>query len=246
MSEPAFRPDRLAAIEAAEEHHPWFVARRAMVAGLVDRVRRPGPARILDVGCGTGRTLSALARDGDDPVGVDLLADHAHADGGPTGVSRADARELPFPDDTADIVLALDVLEHVVEDGVAAAELVRVARPAGHIVVTVPAHPWLWSYRDDDAGHVRRYRRAEIVDLLSGAGARVEQVAWFAGATLPLLALLRVVGRHSRRMRDVEERPSGGVAVRALSAVLHAEARGVVDGGGPPVGSSLVVVARAA
>jgi hypothetical protein len=118
-----------------------------------------------------------------------------------------------------------------------------VAAPGGIVIVTVPAHPWLWSYRDDDAGHVRRYTRAGLVTLLTGAGLRPRQVSWFAGATLPPLALVRLVAGSSRRARDVEEAPGAGPVGRLVARVLRAEARAVVAGGGPPLGSTLVAVA---
>jgi SAM-dependent methyltransferase len=242
---PPFRPDRLASIAAAEDVHPWFVARRELVAGLVGRHRPSGSARIVDVGCGTGRTLTAVTRPGDEATGLDLLAGQAHAAGGRDDLVAADVRDLPLPADTADVVLALDVLEHVEEDDLAARELARVAAPGGIVIVTVPAHPWLWSYRDDDAGHVRRYTRTGLVTLLTGAGLRPRQVAWFAGATLPPLALVRFVARSSRRARDLEEAPGGGPVGRLVGRVLRAEARAVVAGGGPPLGSTLVAVAAA-
>lgn len=244
-----FRSDRLAAIAAAEEHHPWFVARRHLVGGLVarhrgDAVEGGAPGCVVDVGCGTGRTLAAVARTRDRAIGIDLLAGQSHRVAGTGDLVEADACALPLDDDVADVVLALDVLEHVQRDATAAAELARVVSPRGVVVVTVPAHPWLWSHRDEDAGHERRYTRAAAVGLLSGAGLRIQQVSWFAGSTLPALALLRLLGQRSPRLRDLEERPAAGPVGRLLRRVLLAEARSVVRGTGPPVGSSIVVVAR--
>lgn len=245
MSDPSFRPDRLASIAAAEDVHPWFVARRELVAGLVARERPTGPARIVDVGCGTGRTLTAVTRRGDEGIGLDLLAGQSHAVGGRGDLVAADVRDLPLATGAADVVLALDVLEHVEEDALAAREIARVLTPGGVAIITVPAHQWLWSHRDDDAGHVRRYARRGLVELLDGAGLEPLQVSWFAGTTLLPLAALRLVARSSSRARDAEEAPGDGVLGRGLRAALRAEAHAIVAGGGPPMGSSLVVVARA-
>lgn len=242
----SFRPDRLDAIADAELTHPWFVARREMVIRLVARQRGPGPGRVVDVGCGTGRTLAGVSGPHDHAVGIDLLAGQAHAGPAAGAALIADVRALPLSEGRADVVLCLDVLEHVDRDDLVASELARVVRPGGIVVVTVPAHGWLWSFRDEDAGHVRRYSRSTLLQVLRDAGLQVDQLSWFAGTTLPVLALLRLVGRRWQRARDLEERPAAGLVGRVLGAALRAEARRVAAGRWTPVGSSLVALARRA
>lgn len=241
MGSATFRRDRLAAIAAAEVEHPWFVARRRMVAGLVERHRPPGTGVVVDVGCGTGATLEAVGRTGDDRIGIDLLASQAHAAG--TGMVRADARRLPLAAGSAVVALACDVLEHVDEDRVVAAEVRRILVDGGVGVVTVPARPGLWSRRDDDAGHVRRYRRSTLRATLEGAGLDIVQLSGFAVTTLPGVAVSRTLARWWPGARDAEERV-GGAAASVVGSLLRAEATAVVGGRELPTGSSLVAVVR--
>ena len=111
---------------------------------------RPGD-RLLDLGCGGGRHAFEAARRGATVVALDVdlaelkdvrqlftaLAVEAPA---PLGtVVGGDALHLPFPDGAFDRVIAAEVLEHIPDDGAAAAELARVLRPGGTMAVTVPA-----------------------------------------------------------------------------------------------------------
>ena len=73
-------------------------------------------------------------------------------------VGAAD-RPLPFSDGAFDAAVALDVLEHLDDDRAAAAELGRVVRPGGFLVVFVPAFQILWGYNDEYSHHRRRYRQ---------------------------------------------------------------------------------------
>ena len=151
---------------------------------------RPGE-RLLDLGCGGGRHAFEAARRGASVVALDVdlaelkdvrqffaaLAEEAPA---PLGtVVGADALHLPFPDGAFDRVIAAEVLEHIPDDGAAAAELARVLRPGGTMAVTVPARlpeRVCWALSDDyhapavDGGHVRIYSDAALRACLAGAG----------------------------------------------------------------------------
>ncbi|MFN0167632.1 MAG: methyltransferase domain-containing protein [Bryobacteraceae bacterium] len=149
------------------------------------------------------------------------------------------AEQLPFGDASFDAALALDVLEHV-EDRTAARELARVIRPKGLLFVTVPAFAWLWSYRDEAAGHRRRYHRAMLEQLLAEAGFQVEQAGYYQFFLFPVTIASRWLGRRSRAARDLEDLPPAAINA-AFRLVTRAE---VTLGHRWPCGSSLVAVAR--
>ena len=152
---------------------------------------RPG-MRALDVGCGQGRHaghlyargLDVVALDHDEPVLETArahIAETAEMFGDQVGtatVMRGDAYALPFDDATFDLVVASEVLEHLHDDQAAMGELLRVVKPGGQLIVTVPRFfpelvCWALSreYHEVAGGHIRIYRRSQLRERLTRAGA---------------------------------------------------------------------------
>jgi SAM-dependent methyltransferase len=196
--------------------HFWFVSRRELVQSLLRRELRAGDT-LLDVGCGTGANL-ALAGDGVRRLGVDI-----HIEELTRGMLQGDATALPLRSASVDVVLALDVLEHV-----------------GRLIATVPALRALWSVRDEAAGHRRRYSRAMLHDLLTRHGFRFLDLRGFQFVLLPLMMLTRL-RKKSVAARDFEDAPP-----RWLNSILLAVNRFELRLPRflrPRVGSSLALVA---
>jgi SAM-dependent methyltransferase len=216
-----------------EDRHWWYRERRALLAGTV---RDLAPARALDVGAAGGGNTRVLAGAGWEVCALEHSAAGAGvAAGRGLAVVRADALCLPFADRSVDLVTALDVLEHLQDDRAAVAEVRRVLRPGGRLVVTVPVDMRLWSAHDEAVGHVRRYARAELLALLRGAGLEVELVrSW--------MVLLRpAVAWQRRRSTGSDLTEPSRVVNAALGAVVRAERRLPV---GRLPGVSLLVRAR--
>lgn len=242
--EPAFRADRLATLEEIEQEHFWFRGRLVLVEALLDRhVPRAG-ALVLDLGCGSGSLLDVLERRGHRTIGMDVRPEglaRAHERHPEALLVQAEADRLPLRDGVLDAVVALDVLEHV-DDAAALREVARVLRPGGVLIASVPAVPWLWSFRDEDAGHLRRYSRRGLELELAAAGLVTAELRRYQFFLFPLVAAARVAGRRGPRVRDAEDRPSARVN-RALGAVNRLDAR-LGARVTWPWGTSLVVAAR--
>lgn len=158
----------------------------------VDFDRLPARGRLLDIGCGAGRHSFAALRRGYQVVSADLnatlLEDVAAMAGAMFEVGEAPASaslscvnlsalELPFADDSFDIVIASEVLEHIIQDEVALKEITRITKPKGTIVATVPRRwperiCWALSeeYHTEAGGHVRIYTMPDLVDKLQRQG----------------------------------------------------------------------------
>ena len=240
---PGFDGERLARIRALERWHFWFVGRRELVRGLLARHLDPAPQRVLDVGCGTGHLAGELLGAGHRVTAVDFLPEAlaaARSDAPAVGLLRADAGRLPLAAGAFDAVTILDVLEHV-DDVAALAELRRVLRPGGLLVLTVPAFPWLWSHRDDAAGHRRRYTRKRLHAVLADAGFAPVESGAYQCALFPAVVASRLLGRRGPRLRDAEERPPA-LLNAALAWINRREA--ALGPGRLPFGSSLAAACR--
>jgi SAM-dependent methyltransferase len=181
-----------------EDRHWWYRGRLRIVRQEVERLDLPEGARILDAGCGSGRVLDELARFGD-AVGVDLSQSAVSAAWSRGhSVAKARVEELPFADATFDLVTCLDVIEHTADDLAALRELVRVTRPGGYLLLTVPAYQSLWSAHDVRNEHYRRYRRRGLRQVAGRAGWQLMRDTHFNSLLLPPAALMRLANRLRR------------------------------------------------
>lgn len=239
----------------AETQHFWFVGTRGVILRLLEGAlgARVASARVLDLGCGTGYTLSRLPR-GMRAVGLDYSA-HAlelAAKRAP-GVTlvRGSAYDLPFADGRFDAVLALDVLEHLDDDQRAAREIARVLAPGGVAVVAVPAVRWLWSDHDVALEHRRRYHLGELEVVLEAAGLEVAHASYYNTLLFPLVAARRLSARMWSPPEDMarSDLPQSDLVVppgpinRTLAAILAFE-RFVVPKVRVPFGVSCFAVVR--
>lgn len=150
-----------------ENFYWWFKGRRKIV---LSSLRGLKPQRILEVGCGTGANLPLF--DGE-IVGLDIslkalaLAKRRKGD---ALLVQGRAESLPFKEGTFDLVLALDLLEHLPDDLKGLREMHRVLKKGGTLLVSVPSYKFLWSDHDEALGHFRRYTKREIKVKLEEAG----------------------------------------------------------------------------
>ena len=238
----AHEHERLAGFE---EWYWWHRGRQAIVQRLLARYAPPG-ARILDVGCGTGATTLGLRSFGP-IVGMDVGRQALQiANGRGLSVAQGSAARLPARPEAFDLVLALDVLEHLDDDVAAAREMRAALRPGGCLLATVPAYPFLWSGHDEALGHRRRYVRRELVAALERAGFETLLCSYAMGSILPAAFAVRLAERWLRR--GGPRRESGYVVVPAplnalLACITGAESL-LLPRVPLPFGLSIAVVAR--
>lgn len=181
-----------------EEQHWWFASRRDMVFDIIRSLQLPLEASILEIGCSGGPLLLALQAAGYKHLqGIDV-SERGIAlakERGLTEVALMDGAHLTFPDDSFDLVIASDVLEHIKEDTQALREWRRVLRPGGRLLVFVPAHPYLWSRHDEVNHHFRRYTAKALRTVITRADLRVERLAFWNFTLFFPTAILRLLQR---------------------------------------------------
>jgi SAM-dependent methyltransferase len=231
----------------AEDRHWWYRGRRSVLERVVDDLRLPARARILDAGCGSGRNMVDLARHGA-VTGIELsgtsVALARERDSG--DVVEGSVLEMPFEADAFDLAASLDVIEHLEDDLRALRELRRVVAPGGSLLVTVPAYQWLWSGHDEINHHHRRYTRRSLQRIGEQAGWQQVRTTYFNSLLLPAAILLRVLDRFSRKTTEssldlwVPPAPINWLLERPLAL----EAALLGRGGRIPAGLSLLAVFR--
>lgn len=226
------------------KRHWWWRAREEVILDEVSALcpRGPSDTRILDVGCGAGLFFDALEKYGA-VEGIESEPDAVARSG--RWRSRITVGEL---DDTFgrtkdpfDVVLLLDVLEHIDDPGEVLRHVARVLRPGGSVVTTVPAFSFLWTGHDEINHHRRRYSRTQMIQLLESAG--------FVVASSRYLFPSLVMGKLAVKVREKVLAQKGVVPeipTASLNALLqgwfrieHRLARRA------PFGTSVMVVATA-
>lgn len=232
---------------AAVEDAMWYYRALHRVVGTALARSAPAPrAAVLDAGCGTGgllRRLRAL-QPGWVLAGLDFspLACALARERTGLPVTEGSVTALPFAAAAFDAVVSCDVVCQVADPAAALREFHRVVRPGGVVVLTLPAYRWMYSYHDRAVGNLRRYSRAETVDLLRAAGFTVAYASYWNALLFPLAVLQRKVLGGAAAASDVRLYPAPVEAIcDAMNVMEHAWLR---RGGRLPWGNSVLAVGR--
>lgn len=236
-----------------EDTYWWFQGRMRMIEAILGRYMKsePRPGRVLDVGCGTGLMLSRLKRW--KPVGLDLSNESmrfCHRRG-IHDLLKGDVVKLPVRHGAMDLLLALDLIEHIERDDLMIREFRRVLRPGGYLMATVPAHQWLWSDHDVALHHHRRYSYDGFLKLLKSGGFRPVKYSYGISFTYYPIVLFRELQRMWQSAHGVQGPararahliPLPWFINRPLIGMLHAEAE-LLKHMNLPVGVSLMALCQ--
>jgi SAM-dependent methyltransferase len=240
-----------------EDKHAWFAGRtRAILKYLDAEVGAPVPGqvrKVLDIGSGAGNMAHHLAQYGQ-VFGVDYNPRPLPvAQGRGLPVAQGSGNELPFGDNTFDLVALLDTVEHIPDELGVLQECARVLKPHGSLIVTVPAFMWLWSYNDEINAHQRRYTAPELRQKLHLYGLQVKRISYNNFFLFPAIAGVRVLRPYNPGLKsphlneeadvyqvDMEPIPEPANAILHGVGWLEAE---ILQRGSLPFGTSVIAIA---
>ena len=229
-----------------EEEHWWFAARTAIVREVLRVYGNLSPGEtLLDIGCGTGAMLKALASTYR-VIGIDtsnLAVKYSRARG-LHDVYQMKVHEFPRDEFKVKTALLLDVIEHVQDDVDILRQARNVIEPDGRVVVTVPAHMWLWSGHDVVNQHYRRYSKASLQQALARAGLTPVKLTFFNTLLFPAVVAAKILSRARGGRRPhvtADERIAPGNMI--VKAIFESE-KYLIPRMTLPTGVSLLAVAR--
>lgn len=231
-----------------EATHWWFTERRRLFGRVLQRLALPSNVRILDIGTSTGTNLRLLRDLGfSNFEGVDMSPESVRwcSSKGLGQVTLGDVCKLPFADETFELVLATDIIEHVDDDFAALREIRRVLKPDGVVLLTVPTFMSLWGLQDDVSHHKRRYRLPQLLKLARRTG--LEDIRSFYFNYLLFLPIWSA--RQIIRLLDLKLKSENEINASWLNGILKLIFRLDVTTAPsvkPPFGVSCMVVAKKA
>lgn len=244
-----------------EDKHFWFKTRNRIIATLISQITQgliPG-YKVLEVGCGTGNVLQVLEQTciHGKVFGMDLLFEGLQYARKRTSSLLVQCDIIKPAFNTAFNLIGLfDVLEHSSCDIKILCNLHEMLANEGALVITVPAHPSLWSYFDEESHHRRRYTLKELKNKLGYAGYHIEYITEYMTSIFPLIWMKRKMGKFVYRERVVAKEDKHDCAKKELMIkpginellvlLLSIETRLIARRCNLPFGASLLAIARKA
>jgi SAM-dependent methyltransferase len=236
-------PAHLEELARLEESYWWHVAKRRLAMDVARKFAAP-PGLVVEGGVGGARNLLEFQKLGYEVHGLDLMPaaiEHCHR----RGISRADVHDLcqawPIQNETASLVVMLDVLEHLADPVLALQHAQQTLVPNGSILLTVPAWPSLFGEWDRRLGHFRRYTPGMLREHVQGAGLTMRWLNFWNAFSLPPAVILRLWQRWFPRAQAAEFPRVSATTNRLLSHIAGWE-RALLSRCRLPVGLSLVAV----
>lgn len=227
-----------------EESHWWHISKRRIVANYIKHYLKKKTAKILDVGCGTGKNLESFKEFGE-IYGLDSSKEAMEfcKKRGLKNIKLGEAEKMPFKASSFDVVTLLDVLEHT-DDNKTLREVYRVLRKDGILIITVPAFSWLWSNWDKVLHHKRRYNKNDIINILKKNSFAVTYISYlYSFLVLPALIIRKIKQKLLKKEYTSDFRLSNSLLNWIMNYITKIEFK-IAQKISIPVGTTILVIAK--
>jgi SAM-dependent methyltransferase len=233
---------------AVEDQHWWFVGRRRIIDRVIRQLKLSNDPQILEAGCGTGGNLKMLSRHGQvSAMELETTACEFANQRQVTLVKQGSLPDqIPFATEY-DLILILDVIEHLDDDLAALKALKSRLKPGGWLLVTVPAYQFLWSQHDEINHHKRRYTVKQLRQVVRQSGYGIKYSTYFNSFLFPAVAAVRLL----QKLFKIETKASISIdlnlpakPINQLLATLFASERHFMGRIRLPFGVSALLVAQ--
>jgi len=185
-----------------QKRHWWFVTKRKIVLNIISRHFTSRPeSKVLDIGCGSGLMLNTL-QDVGQTYGMDMSDEAINFSKEIfTGEVKKGAlpEQIPYEEAFFDLIIALDVIEHIDRDIDSLKAIRSCLATNGKAIFTVPAYMFLWSPFDDLNEHKRRYTLNELNAKLVQAGFTIEKISYYNTLLFPIVFAVRMFNSFFKR-----------------------------------------------
>jgi SAM-dependent methyltransferase len=225
-----------------QESHWWFRARRQILSRMLDRLALPEDSKILEIGCGVGGNIPLLKNYGD--VTAVEMDEFAAKHTSQTYAIKVVQGSLP--DDLEikeqfDLICLFDVLEHIEADQAALERIAALLKDDGRLVLTVPAHQWLFGTHDKFLHHFRRYSKRNLIERLTTAGFFQQKVSYFNFLLFPLVIFARFIDLLKKSEESMGYSKPSAPINSILYGVFQAE-KWLLPNFGLPFGASIISI----
>jgi len=177
-----------------EDTHWWFCGKRNLVKSCIKN-----SGAFLDIGCGTGANIREFIKHSNSSisVGVEFSEDAIRIckERVKIPLVRCSAEHLPFKNSSFDTITILDVLEHLDNDMESMKNIMRILKPKGKLIISVPAHMFLWDDHDILLHHKRRYAMKELESKLKGVGFKITKISYWNFLLFPMAFIYKILNK---------------------------------------------------
>jgi len=202
--------DKYKEMDKLEKFHWWFIYRQNVLKFILKKYlfNLDKNAKIVDIGCGTGGNVQLLSEKYTNVYGIDNneLAIKYCKEKLLKNIMKGELPDLSvIEDNSADLILLFDVLEHVEEDDSALAAIKNKLKPEGHLILTVPAFSFLWSKHDEVFHHKRRYNIKQIKKKLKVMDFKIIKASYLYFLLFPFVLTMRLLKQVVKSCANVDD-----------------------------------------